>query len=157
MPELRVVDDTRLEGVNPAPLCQAILLCDEVTRDEASGKTTVVGIFDTFYVPSFPGATVPCKVFLLLTGMAGNYNLVAEIHDPMRGLVLFRSRNRVEFVAVQNQTKREICLPVSPLAFDRSGSYELVVFADENEVGRLEFSVQTFGALSDVSGQHPRS
>jgi hypothetical protein len=143
-----------LEGVNPPPICQAILLCDDVTREDATSKTTVSGIFDTFYVPSFPGTTVPCKVFLRLTGVVGKCNLVAEIQDPVQGVVLLRSPHSAELAAEAEQTKGEIALPVSPLPFARPGTYELVVFADRIEVARVQFDVKTVGVLSHVSGQH---
>ncbi len=48
--------------------CQADILCESVIRDEFSNKTTIVGIFDTFFVPDFPGFTAPCMFICALEG-----------------------------------------------------------------------------------------
>lgn len=140
----------RTTGANPAPFCQAILLCDDVRHDEGTKKTDIIGIFDTFCVPSLPGLTPPFKLFLLLVDAVGRYVLTAEIRDPAQGVVLFRSPDGVEFGAPGQRSKGEIGLPVSSLRFDRTGAYELVVFADENEIGRLQFLVQESKGVSYV-------
>lgn len=133
-------------NANAGPFCQAILLCDEVTRDKETGKTSIAGIFDTFYVPSFPGLTSACQVFLLVRDVVGQYTLTAEIHDEAQGVVLFRSPESGKLGTPGQISKGEIWLPVSPLLFDRPGIFDLVVFARENEIGRVLFNVRASGA-----------
>ncbi len=129
-------------NANAGPFCQAILLCDDVMYDEGTKKTTIIGIFDTFCLPSLPGLTPPFKLFLLLVDAVGQYVLTAEIRDPAERVVLFRSPDGVEFGAPGQRSKGEIGLPISPLHFDRPGAFELVVFADRNEIGQAQFLVQ---------------
>jgi hypothetical protein len=131
------------ETAKPAPTCKAILLCDDVIRDETTHKTSVIGIFDTFYLPSLPGPTSPCKIFLLLADAVGRYSITAEVHDTKRGVVLFRSPGSGEFASPGKTTKGELWLPVSALPFDAAGAYDLVVFADKTEVGRVQFKVRS--------------
>jgi Family of unknown function (DUF6941) len=139
------------------PVCKAILLCDDVASDPASGKSNVFGIFDTFYVSSFPGQTTLCKRFLFLVDAAGSYTVAAEIHDPAQGVILFSSRGGRGFRTRGRKQKREIWLPVPALPFDRPGAYDLVLFADEDEVGRVQFDVRSPRAPSHVENRKAQS
>ena len=130
-------------GVKPTPVCKAFLLCDEVIRDETTHKTSVIGIFDTFCLASVPGPTAPAKIFLVLAGALGRYSITAEVQDPERGLILFRSPGAGQFGNPEKLTTREIWLPIGSMEFDRVGAYEMVVFADGIEVGRTGFKVTT--------------
>ena len=96
----------------PLPACKAILLCENVTRDKGTQKTDIKGIFDTFWLPSFPGPTLPCKIFLLLADAVGTYSITAEVHNPERGLVLFRSPVAGSFGADGKSTGGELWFPV---------------------------------------------
>jgi len=124
------------------PVCRAILLCDEVIRDETTHKSSVIGIFDTFRLASLPGPTPPCKIFLRLADGVGTHSITAEVHDPKRGVVLLRSPGAGEFGAPGKRASGELWLPVTALMFDRPGAYEMVVFADGVEVGRAQFNVK---------------
>jgi len=135
----------RTTGANPAPFCQAILLCDDVKRDERTNKTSIIGIFDTFCVPTLPSLTPPCKLFLLLVDAVGKYTLTAEVRDPAQGVVLFRSPGSGEFARSAQTSIGEISLPIESLPFDRPGTYELVVFANQVKIGRVRFNVRTSG------------
>jgi Family of unknown function (DUF6941) len=142
--------DTRFMGAKQSqkkatktkPVCQAMLLCDTVIRDESTHKTTVVGIFDTFYLISLPGYTSRCMIFLRLVDAVGRFEITAEVRDPARGIVLFRSPGAGQFGHPRKRTCGEMSLPVAPLAFDQDGDYHMVVFADEWEIGRAQFKVK---------------
>jgi hypothetical protein len=123
------------------PKCAALLLCDAVTRDDVSRKTSVIGVFDTFRLESVPGSTARCMIFLRLVDMTGRFAITAEVHDKEQGLVLFRSPGAGECGDPDERTSAELWLPVAPLSFDRAGVYDLVVFADGTEVGRVEFQI----------------
>ena len=125
------------------PICKAILLCDQVIRDEATHKSSVIGIFDTALVASFPGPTPPCKIFLLLAGGVGSYSITAEVHDPKLGVVLFRSPAVGEIGGHEKPAQGELWLPVAALMFERPGTYEMVVFADGVEIAPTPFKVKT--------------
>ena len=131
------------KAAKSAPVCKAILLCDEVVRNPKTHKSDVKGIFDTFVLPSFPGSTPECKVFLVLVDAVGRYTITAEIFDPTHGVVLYRSPGSGKFGSPRRTTKGELVLPVSSLYFDRDGDYDIVVFADSAEVARVQFKVQS--------------
>jgi hypothetical protein len=135
-------DRVKSMSVKKLPTCAAILLCDSVIRDEVTHKTSVIGIFDTFYVESLPGQTSRCAIFLRLVDGVGRFAITAEVHDPARGVVLFRSPGAGEFGNPTEKTSEELWLPVAPLMFEQDGGYDLVVFTDEIEVGRVQFKIR---------------
>ena len=73
------------------PVCQAMLLCDSVIREEGTQKITLVGVFDTFWLAKFPGRTSRCGVFLRLIDGTGEFSITAEVQDPERGVVVSRA------------------------------------------------------------------
>jgi hypothetical protein len=123
------------------PKCAALLLCDAVTRDDVSRKTNIIGVFDTFCLESVPGSTARCTIFLRLVDMTGRFAITAEVHDKERGLVLFRTPGAGECGNPDERTSAELWLPMAPLVFDRAGAYDLVMFADEEEIARIEFQI----------------
>jgi hypothetical protein len=130
-------------SVRVAPACKAMLLCDDVTRDDVTHKSNLFGIFDTFSLSSLPGLTSPCKIFLLLEGGVGKHTITAEVHDPEHGLILFRSPGAGEFGIPGESTSGELWLPVAQLPFERPGTYAMVVLANGNEVARARFKIKT--------------
>ena len=80
------------KGRKPPPKCKAILLCDTIIVDGMTGKATIVGIFDEFDVPFFPGQTGPCNAFLQLTDGIGEYEITVEIHDLREDKVIARAQ-----------------------------------------------------------------
>ena len=148
--------ETRKEATKPPPVCKAILLCDNVTRDRTTGKSSVIGIFDTFLVSSLPGSTSPCKLFLALVDGIGEYTIRAEVHDLKEGAALARSPTG-EINFPQRRIQRELWLPVAALSFTHPGSYDLVVFADDNEIDRVQFKVQLPGGRTHASSPEEQS
>jgi hypothetical protein len=144
-----VVNGAKETVMKVLPKGAAILLCEAVNRDHVSGKTNVLGIFDTFCLESMPGSTVRCTIFLRVVDIKGRFAISAEVHDKERGLVLFRSPGVPECGNPDERTSAELWLPMAPLAFDRAGGYDLVVFADAEEIARVEFqiAVPTEGGL----------
>ncbi len=134
----------RKEANKPPPVCKAILLCDEVIRDPDTHKTSVIGIFDTLLVPSFPFVLQPCTVFLSLVDVIGEFALTAEVLDLKDGLVLARSPRPSQIGVPGMRTKGEQWLPVNVVLTHR-GTYDLVVFADEIEIDRVQFQALTHG------------
>ncbi len=124
------------------PVCGAILLCDAVIRDEETHKSSVIGIFDTFVLQSLPGQTSQCRLFLHLVDAVGRFAITAEVHDVAQRVVLFRSPGVGVFGDATKTTSGELWLPVSALTFDQTGAYDMVVFADNTEVGRIQFRVE---------------
>ena len=61
------------------PRVRAFLFCDGVVRDPVSGKTTLVGVFETLDAYEFPLKQPPFAVYLRLTSLNGRYRFAIEV------------------------------------------------------------------------------
>ena len=74
----------------PPPRCKAILLCDQTILEAGTAKASLIGIFDKFVVPSFPGVVRPYTAYLQLIDGIGDYVLTVEVHDVAQDVVIAR-------------------------------------------------------------------
>lgn len=129
-------------------MCKAILLCDSTIIEAVTTKVSIIGIFDTFTVPELPGHTRPFTVFVQLLHGVGRYEVVVEMQDLADDTVLVRSPTLVvEFP--ERLIKMNFMLPVPPIPVNHSGQYELVVFANGQEIDRQRFIVQSAQEMQD--------
>ena len=104
------------KGVIPPPVCKAILLCDAVLADPFTGKGTVVGIFENFLVPQFPGRTSPFFVYVQMTNGIGKYHITIEMRSiPSDQIIAHADVTDMEFK--DRSAKNVLLLPVPPLPF----------------------------------------
>lgn len=126
----------------PPPKCKAILLCDHAIVEAVTGKISVIGIFDRFSLPRFPGFTRPITVYLQLVDGIGRDDIIIEIHDLRENQVLARATGAgIEFS--ERLTKINLMIPIPPLPIQHGGSYDLVVFADNQEIDRAQFRAES--------------
>ncbi len=142
----------RKEANKPPPVCKAILLCDAVEREKRTYKTNVKGVFDTLLVASFPYSSPPCVIYLKLVDVNGKYTIKAEILDLDEGTVAFTSP-KAEIGTPGKRTQGEFHLRVSPLLFTHPGIYDVVVFADQDEIDRVQLKVRSLEDLAHAKGQ----
>lgn len=74
------------------PKVRAFLFCDAVVKDSASGKTTLVGIFDRVIAPSYPATCGEFVVHLRLTDLNGSYDFEVVVLTPDLATVVGRIR-----------------------------------------------------------------
>jgi len=133
----------RIKGVPPPPKCKAILLCDKVIIEHGTKKASIIGIFDQFELPKLPGHTRPCTLFIqLVDGQVGRYELVVEMHDLAEDTIIARAPT----LAVQWQerlSRLNVIMPIPPLPLQHAGQYDLVVFANDQEIDRQKFEGKT--------------
>jgi hypothetical protein len=60
------------------PKVCAMIVCDHAHRDAATGKFTLLGIFDRIHARAFPGTHGPFSVYVNLTNLNGHYRLALE-------------------------------------------------------------------------------
>jgi len=61
------------------PKVCAMLLCDYAHRDPATGKFTLLGVFDRIHAKQFPAAHGPFAIYLNLTNLNGSYTLLIQV------------------------------------------------------------------------------
>lgn len=126
----------------PPPMCKAILLCDAVLSDPFSRKSAIVGIFENFIVPAFPGMTTPFFVFMQMTNGIGRYQITVEIrrlgHGGQDETIARASVAEMEFK--DRAAKSVLIIPVPPLPLPAAGEYDFIVLADGQEIDRQQFN-----------------
>jgi len=67
--------------VPPTPVVQAFLIADSVIQDRATGKWTVVGVFDQIFAASFPCVHPTVAIYVKVADALGRYSVKVEFRD----------------------------------------------------------------------------
>ena len=141
------------KGRKPPPKCKAILLCDHTIIEAGTGKVSIIGTFDSFFVLTFPGATAPFTAFLQMTDGIGSYVITVEVHDLQQDKILARADGpAIDFP--NRSVKMNIGIPVPPLPVNHPGRCDFVVFADGQEIDRQQFEVHQPQPPEPAEGGH---
>ena len=133
----------RPKGKKPPPHCKAILLCDQVMLDAVTRKTSLIGVFDSFFLRQFPGKTHQFCVFLQLVDGIETCVLTADVQDLHDNAILGRLMQlQVRFADRNNKLN----LNVGPVTMQlpHSGAYDVVLMADGQEIDRQRFEARLF-------------
>src|SRR3972149_2607009 len=76
----------------PEPYCLAMVLCDGIHRDVATGKHTILGTFSTFAAGEFP-AVLQFWVYFAITDGLGPTELQLRIVEASYGISNGKSEN----------------------------------------------------------------
>jgi hypothetical protein len=129
------------KGKKPPPKCKAILICDQVIVDALSRKHSVIGVFETFFAPGFPGLTPSFFAFVQMVDGIGTYQLTIEVHDLDENSVIARMGVfPIEFPERVN--KANFVCNILPFPLPHAGVYDLVVLADGQEIDRQKFEAR---------------
>ena len=134
----------------PPPTCKAMLLCDQPIVDANTGKLSLIGIFEQFIMPQFPGVTSPFTAFMQFTDGIGDYSITIEVHDLRENKVIARTPGgTVKFL--ERTTKANMIVYAAPLPIPHSGAYDFVVFADGDLVEHQQFLAVTRSEQQNAS------
>lgn len=126
------------KGQRPPPRCKAILLCDQVIVEAGTGRASIIGTLDRFMLPRYPGRMQPFQAFLHLLNGIGRYDIVVELHDLKENRVLGRGVGiGLEFK--DRLQRMNVVIPIPPLPLPHPGVYDIVVFANGQEIDRQQF------------------
>ncbi len=114
------------------PVLVAVLVCDAAVADRATGKKTLVGIFDQINVRSFP-ISYPMCLYMKITDAEGRYRfqirfLKRDSEDPLATFdQVFEFKSRVK--------PADFYLEAPPLPIPSGGRYEFQVWANDIYLG----------------------
>jgi len=112
----------------PTPIVKAVLLADQVFRQEGNGKWCIIGEFDKILAPRFPARHPSLAVFLKITSAEGEYGVHIEIHDSSDRCV-----TRIGGLALDAKDRLAtfgVGLQASNLVLPKAGAYRVRVFFD---------------------------
>lgn len=124
------------------PYCLAMVLCDAIHRDQATGKFTILGTFSTLGAGDYP-ADLLCFVYFAITDGQGKVSVSIRIVESSadltdEGAVIFESKAmQVDFqdplmvleVAVMIVDRDEAGQPC-PVKIPRPGLYHCELYAN---------------------------
>jgi hypothetical protein len=129
----------RARAEKPLPRCKAILLCDHTIVEAGTGKVSLIGIVHAFAFPTFPALTRPMTAYLQLTEGIGRYEVGLEIRDLAMSQAIAQARGAaIEFA--DRLATVQLMLPIPALALQHMGPYEVLVFANGQEIDRQKFT-----------------
>lgn len=65
----------------PTPVVKSFLVADAVIQDRATGKWSVIGVFDRIFAPQFPCVHPVVAVYVKLSDALGRYRVRIEFRE----------------------------------------------------------------------------
>ena len=120
-------------ATNPqAPLCLALVLADDIYRDTASGKRTILGTFSVIFSPEMPVTQGQLAVYCALTDGHGkttiDLKLVRIDNDNMTDEPIAEARGEVDFVDPRMVV--ELDLKLRGIVFPSAGEYRFQIIGN---------------------------
>jgi hypothetical protein len=125
-------------------LSPAIIFSDSAIRDQATGKLTLVGIFQRFETYKTPFTSPPFFATVFVTNIAGKIEslpVTLNIEDAS-GQVISTATGHVSASShVSRNQVPEIAFPIPPTLFKAAGQYKAVVLVDGERLGSRTLNV----------------
>lgn len=123
----------------PHPALNAMLICDQVVQDEATGKTVLVGIFETVSAYQFPARHGFLCIYAKLTDAQGEYRIRLELVRLEDLRVIGQGKLRATFG--DRMAPAELIFQVGDLLFQGPGRYEFRLYANDRWMGSKSLNV----------------
>lgn len=126
----------------PLPQCRAILLCEDVGEDPATGEISLHKLIDGFKISAFPAASKPFWVFVQLYDGIGRYQVSMEANALDDGISVAKAAlPSLDFP--ERLAKIDMMIPVESVILPRPGRYELIALLDGQELCRQHFDAES--------------
>ncbi|MBP3959434.1 hypothetical protein J8F10_29675 [Gemmata sp. G18] len=112
----------------PEPVVLAVVLCDAVHTDHATGKRTLLGTFSRINASHFPVTHPRMAVYVCLTECHGDLPLTFRIADASDDRAIFEASNVIEVgdpLAVV-----ELDIQLGALTFPEPGEYRVQILSN---------------------------
>lgn len=126
-----------------------MLLCERTIIEAGTGKVSLIALLEKFVLPALPGHVVPFTVYLQLTDgiVQHDYEISVELHDLANDTILASAGPKVKWE--DRLSRINLFLPVKTLKVQHAGTYDFVVFADNQEIDRQKFRVDVSSDRTD--------
>ncbi len=127
-------------GRVPPPICKAFLLCNYALIERGSNRPSIIGVIDSVPVSFFPTRIPQMCAFIQLVDGIGQYEIALEFQDIADGAVLGRVGGIIADFP-NRACKLNVHISIPPLPISKPGTYDAIVFANEEEIDRQKFKV----------------
>jgi len=126
----------------PTPTCYTLLPCDTAIQDKNSHKYTLVGVFSSVMAMEFPATTPRVSIYFCLSGAHGRYVIKLQLKDPASGEYLLPENQGLTLDVPDPDAVVEQSLTVVNMAFVAPGRYDLILLANDEEIGQQSIWVR---------------
>lgn len=124
----------------PHPALNAMLICDLALQEQVTGKTSLVGIFETVSAYQFPARHGFLSVYVKLTDVQGEYHLRLELVRLEELKVVGQGQIRATFA--DRMVPAELVFQIGDIVFEGEGRYEFRLYANGRWVGSKSLNVR---------------
>lgn len=122
------------------PILIAIIVCDVIVEDPASGKKNLIGVFDTIHVRKFPTKR-PMSIYIKLADAQGDYTIEIRYIQTNSGEILAKAEGRLE--APNKPTTVDMFTNFRVLPIPAPGPYEFQVWTNGIFLGQTIINTMT--------------
>src|SRR4051812_27049655 len=119
----------------PLPKCKAFLLCERCIIEERTRCISLINLFDTFRLKTFPSRCPSFFAFVQLVDGIGRYQLEIEVHDLEDDSLIGRSEPIVAEFPVRPM-RRSFSIPIRSLVLPREGRFDFILLGNGAEIER---------------------
>jgi len=124
------------------PKVCAMLLCDYAHRDPATGKFSLLGVFDRIHAKQMPAVHGPFAIYLNLTNLNGSYNLSIQVLRASDESTIGETRAAQPIVVRDPLARVEMAMNLpGGLPLQTAGSYVFRLVCNERPVQDLVCSI----------------
>lgn len=130
--------------IEPA-VAPAIIFSDSAIRDQATGKLTLVGVFQRFKASEIPFTSPPFCATVFVTNMRGKIeNLPVSLNiEDTDGQIISTAPGHITATSqVFRDDIAEIAFPIPPVVFKNAGLHRAAVLVKGEPLAYRTFSVQ---------------
>jgi hypothetical protein len=125
-----------------APTLHALVLADQIYRDEGSGKYVIAGTFHHVHVGGFPTTlSRSIGVFVSVSGCEGDVDVNLDFIDADSGEVLVKS-HALGFHCTDPTLPVEFAVEIPPLPLPRPGRYVMRLATNGTVLGEGPVTVE---------------
>jgi hypothetical protein len=134
------------------PYSLAMVICDAIAIDPASGKRTIVGCFSAVLAKEFPAVHGPMALYIALTDGHGKIPFTLRLMDAdEQNDPLFKADGDLEFADAR--AVLEMDLRLSGISFPAPGEYRFQLFAGGEPVIERRIVVRKVEEITDDSAK----
>lgn len=130
----------------PMPAFNAMLICDMVIRDSATGEHSLIGVFDRILASSLPARPPSLAVYAKITDAQGRYVFRLELVDLNKGQTIGEGKTP-EIEIPDRMLPHELVFNLQGLVFHTEARYEFRLYADDQFVGVHSFDVRVIPSV----------
>ena len=111
----------------PPPACLAMIICDHIWQDPATGKRTILGTFNELCSPTFPAIHLNLAIYVSLTEASGTMSFrtrIVDVNDERAPV--FEANETLKFPGPQ--AVMDFDIKIETLEFPEPGDYRIQLF-----------------------------